>query len=371
MPRLFCDFKTLLSLFFMLTVSAGAIFFARSAVCFAFIVLSLAAGISFGRLCLRSLSFRFWIFFLSFGTVHSAFLITFWESSPMMYLGCIILGLCSGGIIFILVPVLLISSSCNPAGSAMKLGFLLSSAAASGFAFAFFLAEYPAAVLFLFGIPTIVIPFFFLHPPQAFHSEGALYCSRRHRSNGIKVSAFFLLISLTAAVVIQMNYSDIFFETALTSGIQQLDAGMTVFNLGIAAGPLLSCLVAYRKGVYSSSVSLIFLAELAVMCAGIQGGDNLITGIGFFSAGALITSPVSLCPYLVRYISGPLYFDDNICRTGIMIPLGLSALLPMNMADLQLFASYPPVIFSLLMLAAGFFTIFSAWSHRLMLLKGF
>ena len=70
-------------------------------------------------------------------------------------------------------------------------------------------------------------------------------------------------------------------------------------------------------------------------------------------------------------ISGPLYFDDNICRTGIMIPLGLSALLPMNMADLQLFASYPPVIFSLLMLAAGFFTIFSAWSHRLMLLKGF
>lgn len=124
-----------------------------------------------------------------------------------------------------------------------------------------------------------------------------------------------------------------------------------------------------KKGVYSSSVLLIFLSELAIVSAGFYSSGGFMSALGNFAFGASLSSLLVICPLMIYYMLGPASYNNNLGRICPFLPLGLMSLFPFSTVENSQLISSPAIFSILLILVISFFIIFSAWKHRFVLLK--
>ena len=146
-----------------------------------------------------------------------------------------------------------------------------------------------------------------------------------------------------------------------------------LFILGLAAGPFISGLLSEFKGVYSGCIFIIFLAQLSVFSFG-EGQMVFQLYINAFSRGMFLSSMTVIIPITIYYTYGPGGYNSCLSRVYAAFPLGLTLAGAISgyasvFAGTQVISSQTASIFLMLLLIACFFTIFSTWKHRFILLK--
>ena len=142
------------------------------------------------------------------------------------------------------------------------------------------------------------------------------------------------------------------------------------FIAGIILGPLTAGFVSDNKSVYNGCILMIFLGELAA--AGAAHGNSLVSLLyaGRFACGLLLSGMLVTIPVLTYYLSDAVSFRRHLAMNSAAACVGMIAAFPV-----AFLASFPavsglytaPIVF--IMLILSFFTLFSAWKHRLFLLK--
>lgn len=143
-----------------------------------------------------------------------------------------------------------------------------------------------------------------------------------------------------------------------------------VFTAGIILGPLAAGIISDSKSVYSGCILMIFLGELSA--AGAANGNSLVSLLyaGRFACGLLLSGILVTIPVLTYYLSDTVSFRRHLAMNSAAACIGIISAFPA-----ALLASFPavygqytaPIVF--IMLILSFFTLFSAWNHRLFLLK--
>lgn len=229
---------------------------------------------------------------------------------------------------------------------------------------------YPALLLILLSL---VIGIFFLQRPPLPSALTAVnpMTSGRQRAflrPTVFISALSasLALSLTFAFAHGQNGDDPL--SSLSAGIQTL--WQAALLLLPATAPLLVSLLVEKKGVFSGCVLLIFLSESAMLFSG-----NYDVGSHFFFLGRLtalcaLTVMGVVLPVLTYYLYGPVGYTESLGRLTFFLPIGL--LMSMPACWLARSGELPQeeaVILMLFLLVLSFFSIFSAWKHRFVLLK--
>lgn len=146
-----------------------------------------------------------------------------------------------------------------------------------------------------------------------------------------------------------------------------------LFILGLAAGPFIAGLLSEFKGVYSGCIFIIFLAELSVFSFG-EGQMVFQLYINAFSRGMFLSSMTVVIPITIYYTYGPGGYNSCLGKLYSAFPLGLALAGAISgytsvFAGTHTISSQTASIFLMLLLIACFFTIFSTWKHRFILLK--
>lgn len=146
-----------------------------------------------------------------------------------------------------------------------------------------------------------------------------------------------------------------------------------LFILGLAAGPFIAGLLSEFKGVYSGCIFIIFLAELSVFSFG-EGQMVFQLYINAFSRGMFLSAMTVIIPISIYYTYGPCGYNSCLGKVWVAFPLGLALAGAISgyasvFVSAQIISSQTASIFLLLLLIACFFTIFSTWKHRFILLK--
>ncbi len=188
------------------------------------------------------------------------------------------------------------------------------------------------------------------------HNSNPIYISNRR-----KIYLFFFLISLAISFLIHIGYANVYAEKSTFD--------LTFFLCGIITSPFITYLVIKTKNIYSACIMLIFSLEMSLMCSSFFENNVLISALGSYTFGFTIPLILIACPLLIYYMLGPKFLVSNALKCYVLISFGIY-----NIFLLQLYpntASVAQVQISLafILLGLGFFTIFSAWSHRLVLLK--
>lgn len=324
------------------------------------LIASVVIGIYLGRLFYDWLSFRFWLCFVSFAACYSVFNIINFQDTPAAYIGLILLGICEGSLIFIL-PANVIIGWFHINKTAV-MGTVLSLSILGSFPFLKWLSAsgniaLGTALLLMFGASIFVV-----EKPVLINFGNCFKESKHIKKNRLKLSLFFMFSAFAAGVVWRMEQSN------LNAAVWGLEKELWMFA-GLIIGPAAVALFTNKKGVYSSSVLMIFLSELSVMCAGFYSSDNLMSVLGCLAFGAVVSSTMVVCPLMVYYLMGPSRYNYHIGKVALFMPIGLSLAFPLqNLSDSQV-TSYPLMLGTLFVLVLSFFVIFSAWKHRLVLLQ--
>lgn len=367
MLKFFYGSKNVIGLIFILVPAFAFLFYANSETSFATLLLSAAIGIPFARSCYNCLPFKFWLCFASFAASYSTFMLVCWRGTPLEYIGSALLGLSAGGLIFILMPNIIVGWF--RLNKTIILGAVLGVCVTLSFPIEAALHYHPLITILLITALMIFSSLFLLEKPIMLNFSDSIEKNYHAKKNRIKSCVFFLFTALSIAVVCRIGYMDVLYSIGSPSASLNFGMKSLFVNAGMAAGPILISVFTDKKGVYSGCIMLLFLSELSVMCAGFYNNDGIMAAIGHFTFGCLLTSNIVICSLLTYYLLGPASYNRNLSSIISFIPIGMIALLPMrNMEDIN-FTSYPVVIGTLFMLVIGFFTVFSAWKHRLVLLK--
>ena len=184
---------------------------------------------------------------------------------------------------------------------------------------------------------------------------------RKYKKNRTKMCVFFFIIFLSVSVTWAIaNAAEKWFLSERTS---------IIFAIGLIIGPFISTLLASKKGVYSSCVFLIFIAEVSLMCASLYSQFAFWSVIGNLTFGILITSSITICPLLTYYLMGPVSFHKNFSRVLIALLSGGFGLIPLSTLSPEVLMSTQFMMWAIISLLGAFFTLFSTWNHRFVLLK--
>jgi hypothetical protein len=175
----------------------------------------------------------------------------------------------------------------------------------------------------------------------------AFHNSLTPKVSNFKVGLFFMFISManTVTILSHLNGNNI----------------LQPFLSGLILGPLLVWIFALKNGPYGLCILLIFLSELGTLNS-------------FFSC-ASITASLLVCPFLIYYLTESSMFMYRLSQASSFIPLGSLVVLFVIENNITLPGAYAtlnystPLTVTLLLLVSSFFLIFSAWQHRLCLLK--
>lgn len=118
-----------------------------------------------------------------------------------------------------------------------------------------------------------------------------------------------------------------------------------------------------KKGLFSASIFFIFTLEICAACFVFAEESYLIQAAGLFLLGG--SSIISLClfVFLYHYLFGAANVSRRLSRAFIMVPLGMA------IAFLIPTAENDRIVLIFFTILCSFFSLFSAWSHRLTLLK--
>lgn len=367
MLKFFYGSKNIIGLFFILAPALGFVFSANSEETFPVLLLSSVIGIPIARSFYNCLSFRFWVCFTGLVANYAMFLSVYWKNTPIEYIGSILLGASAGGLLFVLAPNIIVGWF--RISKTLVFGLVFSLSALFGFGFASLLAFRPFVAILCSVILMLLSSMVFLDEPILINFEENMSHSSHARKSRVKSCLFFLFIAVSVAVVCRIGYMDVLYSIGSVYSLSYDKAGILLIHGGMVLGPALVALFTDKKGIYSGCILLLFLSEISVMSVGFYKTGTFMAYVGCFVFGALLTSAPIICSLLTYYLLGPAAFHQNLCRVMIFFPLGLASLLLMTNVEYVAFESYPVVIGTLAMLVVGFFTVFSAWKHRLVLLK--
>ena len=138
------------------------------------------------------------------------------------------------------------------------------------------------------------------------------------------------------------------------------------------AGAFAAALLSEFKSVYGGCILVIFLAELSVFYFG-AGNTTMQLFVNTFSQGLFLAAMTAVIPIAVYYIYGPAGYNGCLGAVWTAFPLGLVSAGALTKAsadtNVPFLMSQNVSIFLMFLLTACFFTIFSAWRHRFILLK--
>lgn len=332
---------------------------------------ALTVGVLLGSACYELIHFRLWTCFASIAACIGALLL---HSDDILYsdeviriIGIASIGLYAGGLAVIVPANLLISWF--RVSKTLLMGIVFSISIILGRFIGIFVERYTYPALALSLVLMITGTVFFLQRPPQFFSA-ALLCDDSlfksvKRPAVIKLFIFVLAVSFTTGLS--------FFSQDDTQTFAFFISNEDVFILGLAAGALGAGLLSEFKGAYSGCILMIFLAELTVFSFG-ERSFALYTYIVSFSQGLFLSAMMTVIPITVYYIYGPGGYNRCLSKVWAAYPLGLSAggtvyALTAGISDDGFFSPQAAQACLMILLIACFFTIFSTWKHRFVILK--
>ncbi|MBR5230241.1 MAG: hypothetical protein IKW01_05215 [Firmicutes bacterium] len=140
-----------------------------------------------------------------------------------------------------------------------------------------------------------------------------------------------------------------------------------IFIMGLCAGSVASAFISGFKGIYGGAITVIFLAEISAVCSW-QTCLPALYG-STFAAGMCAGALPIIIPVLTYFLCGPVNYNMSVCRITAVTAGGLlMAFVIFDGWDDSTF-SFVPLLTAIGLLIFAFFTVFSAWNHRLFLLK--
>lgn len=354
--------NNLMGYFFILFPAIAFLSFANTLPRFFCVIAASIIGISFSVSCFSYIRYKHIVSIL-FALSLSGFFITYYnQNNPLIFIGITLSALSLGGQIYgIFIEQILIPRNDDGAFTSPEKGFLISASVITAIGFSVLIRRAPfsfslTASLVLFFCALISIKEAKLRPFVYMD-----YKHKRHSRNKIKVILFFSIISISTAIVWTMATRNF--------PIQSNPAIVYYLFLGTILGPLLITTFVRLKGIYSGCVLLIFLAETALLFTTLYKHVSFLPAIGFLGIGLITTSTLCLCPLLTHYLFGPgaYYHDLSDCLLACLS--GGLLLLPLSHLDEGIILSTQLTVTTIGMLLISFFALFSAWSHRLVLLK--
>ena len=169
-------------------------------------------------------------------------------------------------------------------------------------------------------------------------------------ANTIKLIIFFIIVSFSATSLI-------------ASSIYPL------LILGMFIGPFVAFHFLKKKGVYNSCVLIVFLLETAFVTIGFYDHFALAIYIGNLALGIAMTSSMILCPIATYYLRGPASFLRVFPFVTIGFFTGFILSNPILLLPIDALTSSNFFLKMIGLILIAFFTIFSAWKGRFVLLK--
>lgn len=329
-----------------------------------------AAGVPLGSACYRLINFRLWTGFACTAACLGALLLygdNLWAGGAAQVIGIAFVGLYAGGLIAIVPANLLISWF--KASKTLLMGIVFSISIILGIPFAALMERhtYPALALGLLAMLTGCL--FCLQRPPLFLGMPVLYHDKKFklmkRPTVIKLFIFVMAVSFAAGLSL--------FNSVTAKPFNHLISTELIFILGLSAGAFAAGLISEFKSIYSGCILIIFLAELSVFS--FDGGSaSFQIYVNVFSQGMFLSAMTAVIPIAVYYICGPADYNSCLCKVWAAFPLGLAsagALVFAGSASIgtSILMSQKASICLMALLIASFFTIFSTWKHRFVLLK--
>lgn len=334
---------------------------------------ALAAGMVLAAVCYDYLNFRLWTCLFCIAAAAGAFLLhsgpaaAGGDVSASSLWGMAFLGFYGGGL-FSIVPSNIIINWFR-ASKAVLTGAVFGLSIVLGTVFGIFMERYTYFALFLGLASMLSGALLFLQQPPLFLGSpinfGGKTFESGKRSLTVKVFLFILSVSFVSGLAL--------FNPPEKAAFDFFVSPHQIFILGLAAGPLLAGLISELKGIYSSFIFIIFLAEFSVFSPDMGSGGWLRYIHGFF-CGLCPSAAAAVIPIAVYYIYGPRGYNGCLGKVWPSLPLGLAAAgfvsrYAQITGSAALLSHQAYAILLTVLLAACFFTIFSAWKHRFILLK--
>lgn len=332
---------------------------------------ALAAGVPLGSLCYRLIGFRLWTGLACIAACLGALLLHGDAVSQPVgaaeAMGMAFVGLYAGGLAVVVPSNLLVSWF--RASKTFLMGTVFSISAVLGALISIIMERHTYAGASLSLVIMLTGTLFFLQRPPFFINAPVLCEDKRFkdgkRAVTVKLFVFIMVVSFAAGHSL--------FTGELTASFDYYFPPKSLFILGIAAGPFLAGLLSEFKGIYSGCILVIFLAELSVFSLGVDR-SAFQTYLGVLSQGLFLSAMTVVIPIAVYYIYGPGGYSGCLGKVWPAFPLGLAGAGALSGVS-HTFVSgelLPPQAASIclmVLLVACFFTIFSTWRHRFILLK--
>ena len=332
---------------------------------------ALAFGVPLGSICYRLVNFKLWTAFACVAACMGALLLHSEAASgaadAAKVIGMAVVGFYAGGLTAIVPANLLVgwfrASKTLLAGIVFSLSIIL------GTLFAELMERntYPVLAFSLFLMLTGCL--LCLQRPPLFCSTPVLYQDKKFKA--VKRSAVIKLFIFVMAVSFAVGLS--LFNPISTQTPDYVISTRHMFILGLGAGAFTAGLLSEFKGIYSGCILIIFLAELSVFS--FDGGSGVFQlYLNAFSDGMFLSAMTAVIPIVVYYVYGPGGYNSCLGRVWTAFPLGLASAGALSAyasdsAGNSVLMSQTASICLMALLVACFFTIFSTWRHRFVLLK--
>ena len=355
------NINNLICLLLICSVSTSFLTIASETKDITILLIAAFIGVDFCQSAKNFINERILLFCLYTFCLYGYFCDFFWKGTPLHFINIIFLGIGSGGIFYMYLSSFFYGF-CNPQKTASNKFFLLTSLVFPPLCiFLSYYVIYSNIVsVLLLSIIGLVSCYMLSNSAKniswIYHIE-----HKTHKRNRIKISIFFFMIAVSSSLIWVINAQN----QPLQSPVQHF----TILLAGISVGPIITLLLVNKKGVYSGCILLIFLSEISLMCTTLYSHMTYGPLIGIFSQGFLLTAILTLCPILTYYMLGPHNFFDNFAKVIKAVVIGFLPILPLSSAPLEVINSTEITLATIFLLLCGFFTVFSAWSHRLVLLK--
>lgn len=181
------------------------------------------------------------------------------------------------------------------------------------------------------------------------------------KTKGLRLSLFFASFSLGIALALSINDAIII--------KQGLSEAYDLMLLGMLCGPVLLGYFYKKSSIYMTAISLITLGFLFLCLISIGKSSVLILLTANLVLGMLVSSFLCLYPFINYFMRGSLSFIKSFLRNTLILFCGLMLTSLISSAKEDFLMSDVPSILCLCLFLISFFTLFSAWKHRLVLLK--
>ena len=372
MLQFFYKMKHNISLIFVIGPATGFLFIDQDFPHFMTFLCAVLIALPITYAASHLLKFRLWLLLCGFFFCYGLFLITLHHASLTSMIGAILAGSGWAGLIFVFPPVLTLPWLCD--SKILNLGFLWAASFLLAFLWKSFFQLTPYLALSA-AFLMILLAACFLHTPK-FHQKAHNPLTQDREIAFFRPAAF--LSAIAAALGLSVSLYQFSDQNTIIVGnpvagdgasLPQL-VGTFLFHLLICMIPLGSALFIEKKGIFSICILLVFFCEASTFFFSAFPIFSPFFLLGKCLCLAAIAAVPVVIPILVYYLYGPVNYYENYGRIIFFLPAGLVAVLPFQyLTAVGAISRSHLVVLLLLLLFLGFFSIFSAWKHRFVILK--